>query len=353
MNFSKKDLVMKHKFTKKQQLNHKDTRNRFKKGIVLSLATSLLLSALILSGCGSNDADGTPTVNIGYFNNVTHIQALYMKSQGMLEEAYGDTAQVEWTAFNAGPAEVEALFSESIDIGYIGPFPAINANVKSEGDIRVVSAATQGGAVLIARAGSGIESVDDLDGKNVAIPQIGNTQHLTLLALLDEYGLKDKSTGGTVNICAISNADVANCMNRGDIDAALVPEPWGATLLAQGAALVLDYDEIMGGDYDVAVIVVRKEFYEQFPEIVETFLEQHELATEEINANIEESLTIINNEIHASTGKLLTDEIITEAFTRIAISSEINKASIQAFGEISEKQGLIHEAPTDTELYVK
>lgn len=328
-------------------------KKRLGKFLALALTAAFTLSLFALSGCNSDDEDGTPTVNIGYFNNVTHIQALYMKSQGMLEAAYGDTAEVEWTAFNAGPAEVEALFSESIDIGYIGPFPAINANVKSEGDILVMSAATQGGAVLIAREGSGIESVADLAGKNVAIPQIGNTQHLTLLALLDEYGLKDKSTGGTVNICAISNADVANCMNRGDIDAALVPEPWGATLLAQGAELILDYNEIMGGDYDVAVIVVRKEFYEKFPEIVETFLEQHELATVEINENIAESLTIINNEIHASTGKLLTDEVITEAFTRIAISSEINKESLRAFGEISEKQGLIHEAPTDEELYVK
>lgn len=328
-------------------------KKRLQKLIALTLTATFLLTTFALSGCNSDDNDGTPTVNIGYFNNVTHIQALYMKSQGMLEEAFGDSAKVEWTSFNAGPAEVEALFSESIDIGYIGPFPAINANVKSEGDVLVLSTATQGGAVLIARADSGIKSVADLSGKNVAIPQIGNTQHLTLLALLDEYGLKDKSTGGTVNICAVSNADVANCMNRGDIDAALVPEPWGATLLSQGAELVLDYDEIMGGDYDVAVIVVRKEFYEQFPEIVETFLEQHEIATEEINSNIEESLTIINNEIHNSTGKLLSDEVITEAFTRIAISSEINKSSIQAFGEISEKQGLIHEAPTDEELYAK
>lgn len=328
-------------------------KKRLKRLTAIALTVTLALSVVALSGCDAEDETGTPVVNIGYFNNVTHIQALYMKSQGMLEETYGDTATVEWTAFNAGPAEVEALFSESIDIGYIGPFPAINANVKSEGDIMVISAATQGGAVLIARAGSGIDSVQDLEGKNVAIPQIGNTQHLTLLALLDEYGLKDKSTGGTVNICAISNADVANCMNRGDIDAALVPEPWGATLLAQGAELVLDYDEVyMGGDYDVAVIVVRKEFYEKYPELVEQFLDQHQLATDEINENKEDALTIINNEINNSTGKLLSDEVIQEAFTRIKISSELNKESVNGFALISEKQGLIHQAPTDEELYI-
>ena len=72
----------------------------------------------------------------------------------------------------------------------------------------------------------------------------------------------------------------ANAMARGDVDAALVPEPWGATLLEQGAKMVLNYDEIyLKGQYDVAVVVVRKEFMEKNPDLVEKFLREHEAAT--------------------------------------------------------------------------
>ena len=78
-----------------------------------------------------------------------------------------------------------------------------------------------------------------------------------------------------VTISAVANADVANVMARGDVDAALVPEPWGATLLQQGAKMVLDYDEIyLKGQYDVAVVVVRKEFMENNPDMVEKFLRE-------------------------------------------------------------------------------
>ena len=63
-----------------------------------------------LAGCGGGGNDDNE-VNIGYFNNVTHAQALYMKANCTLEEAFGEDTSVAWTAFNAGPAEVEALFA--------------------------------------------------------------------------------------------------------------------------------------------------------------------------------------------------------------------------------------------------
>ncbi len=60
---------------------------------------------------------------MGYFNNVTHAQALYMKAQGTLDKAFDGKATVKWTSLMQVPSEVEALFSGDIDIGYIGPVP--------------------------------------------------------------------------------------------------------------------------------------------------------------------------------------------------------------------------------------
>ncbi len=313
----------------------------------IMLAAVMIFSVSAMTGCGSEEKE-TTQVNIGYFNNVTHAQALLMKSEKNLETSFGDGIQVKWTAFNAGPAEVEALFAGNIDIGYIGPVPAISANVKSQGDVEILSGATKGGAVLIRRAGSGINSVADLSGKVVAIPQIGNTQHLSLLQMLSDNGLKPVSEGGTVTVSAVANADVANMMERGDIDAALVPEPWGATLLAGGAELLLDYDEIyMQGQYDVAVVVVRKEFREKNPELVEKFLKEHEAATAKINDDRENSLNIINTELKNATGKALGEDIISQAFEKIGVSTDLNRDSVMGFANISKEQGFIKELPED------
>ncbi|RKI83271.1 aliphatic sulfonate ABC transporter substrate-binding protein [bacterium 1xD42-87] len=313
------------------------------------LCVVILAMLFLCVGCVDK---GTEVVNIGYFNNITHAQALLMKSEKTLEQQLGSDVEVKWTAFNAGPAEVEALFAGDIDIGYIGPVPALTANVKSSGDVQVLAGATKGGAVLVCSPSQDISGVEDLDGKTVSIPQLGNTQHLSLLKLLSDNGLAPVTSGGSVNVSAVSNADVANTMNRGDIDAALVPEPWGATLIEDGAKVVLEYDEIyLNGDYDVAVVVVRKEFAQKHPDIVEQFLQVHEETSGKLMHEKEDSLKKINQELLDATGKSLSDSIISEAFTRINVGTDINKESMMGFAGISKEQGFISEIPEEEQLY--
>lgn len=322
---------------------------KWKKWLVLG--TFIFMTAG-MTGCGAEKK--APQINVGYFNNVTHAQALLMKAEGTLEESVGENVQVNWTAFNAGPAEVEALFSGDIDIGYIGPVPAISANVKSNGDVIVLSGATKGGAVLVKRKDAEIETVTDLAGKTISVPQIGNTQHLCLLHLMEENGLETVEKGGNVTVSAVANADVGNMMERGDIDAALVPEPWGATLLEQGAELFMDYDDIyMEGQYDVAVVVVRKEFMEENPELVETFLAEHEAATKRVQSDKETSLKIINEELQNATGKSLSESIIKQAFERMGVATELNKESIMGFAKLSQQETFIKEMPEEKNLFAE
>ena len=316
---------------------------KIKKMILAGIALSTLFA---ISGCGTSK-DEVNSIKVGYFNNVTHAQALLMKSEKSLENTFGKDINVKWTAFNAGPAEVEALFAGDIDIGYIGPVPAISANVKSNGDVQILSGAAKGGAILIRREGAQISGVKDLAGKTVAIPQIGNTQHLSLLKLLEDSGLKPVTEGGNVTVSAVANA-----MARGDVDAALVPEPWGATLLEQGAKMVLNYDEIyLKGQYDVAVVVVRKEFMEKNPDLVEKFLREHEAATKEIYEKPQQVQKKINAELKQTTGKSLGENIIADAFDRILFQTDYRKEAIQGFANISKEQGFIKELPVDSQLY--
>lgn len=307
--------------------------------------TAIALTALALGLAPMSAAAKDTEVNIGYFNNVTHAQALYMKATGSLEEALPGDVKINWTAFNAGPAEVEALFAEDIDIGYIGPVPAITANVRSEGDITVLCGAAQAGAILVKSADAEISSVADLDGKTVAIPQLGNTQHLCLLKLLTDNGLAPVDQGGTVTVAAVENADVLNMMDQGNIDAALVPEPWGATLLSGGAEIVLDYDEVYrDGDYPVTVVVVRNEFLEEHPDIVDAFYDTHIETTALLSENAEEAASVVNEELNEATGKSLEPSILTDAFGRIIFSDEVSEDAMQDFADISLEQGFISES---------
>ena len=310
----------------------------------------LVLVLLFTGGCSCSRKDsGEPQLRIAYFPNITHSQALVMKDQGVLEEKLGDTCEVTWQAFNAGPAEVEAMFAGAIDLGYIGPVPAVNANVKSYGDFQILCGATDGGSVLVTREGFELTDLSQLSGRTVAIPQLGNTQHLTLLNLLSENGLSPVSEGGDVEVVATSNADIMNLIDQGSIDAALVPEPWGSTILHQtGANLALDYDEIWrGGEYSTAVVIVNKDYLEDHPDVVRAFLEAHIEATEFINENLDEAIGIANRQMEEVTGKAFEEEILKEAYSRLIITEEISKDSIRDFAQISRAERFIFELPGD------
>lgn len=311
------------------------------------LAAAGLIGMCLLAGCGNKSEE--VKVRVGYFPNITHTQALVMKEQGTLETRWEGEYDVSWTAFNAGPAEVEALFAGEIDLGYIGPVPAINAFMKSNGDVQIISNAVNAGAVLLKSPGSDIQSVEDLAGKKVAVPQVGNTQHLCLLQILADAGMAPTTDGGEVEVAAVANADVMTMMDQNSIDAALVPEPWASILESQcGAEVLLENDEIfMEGNYPTAVVVVRKEFMEEHPEVVKEFLEEHEAASKFATENTDELFTIINKQLEEETSKTYDLDVLKKSFERIQVTTELSQEALQEFGKICYEQGFIQDELKD------
>ncbi len=272
----------------------------------------------------------------------------------MLEERWNGVCNVAWTSFNAGPAEIEAIFAGEIDLGFIGPVPGINANIKSGGDVKIIANATNAGAVLLVRNNSGISSIKQLAGKKIAVPQLGNTQHLCLLNLLTKHGLTAFHQGGDVTILASSNADIVNLMDNESIDAAVVPEPWGTTIENLGnSKILLDYDELfLEGNYPSALVIASKDFLEEHPEFVEEFLAAHKDATQFITENPEETYEIVNTEIQNATGKSLSRDVMERAFSKIKASDALNTDAIMQFARISKEEGFISDIPEENDVFI-
>lgn len=306
------------------------------------------------SGCGnsSNQADDTITVHIGFFPNITHSQALVGKQNKSFEKAFGSKTKVEWKQFNAGSSEIESVLAGAIDIGYIGPGPAINGYAKSKGDVQIIAGSTDAGAILVSRKDEPIKSVKELANKKVAVPQFGNTQDLSLRNLLNENGLKDKTKGGNVEIVQADNPDIKTLLTTNQIDAALVPEPWGSRLVVEaGANVVLDYDKVWrNGKYPTAVVIVRKEFLKDHPDIVEKFLKTHVELTDYINKNNSQASDIINKQIYNLTKKSLSKGVLTSAFKRITATNDPEKDAVNEMVDLSVSTGFIKQKPDTKNL---
>lgn len=334
-----------------------------KGGKVFKFSAALLLGAVLIGGligCSSkntkdsgNKGEQNVNVRVGFFPNITHSQALVGRELGNFQKSIGEANKIDWTSFNAGPAEIEALFAGSIDIGYIGPGPAINGYAKSKGDIQIIAGATDAGAILVARNGTSIKSIKELSGKKVAVPQFGNTQDLTLRHLMSENGLKDTTKGGTVEVRQAENADILTLLQKGDIDAAIVPEPWGSRLIKEANAnVVLDYkDLIRQGNYTTAVVIVRTKFLKEHPQVVENFVRAHVELTDYINKNPDKAKEIVNKQITDLTQKGIAQDILDASFKRLVVTNDPEKASVNDFVDYSVKEGVLKTKPDTKDLF--
>src|SRR3954467_1118203 len=149
--------------------------------IPFRFVTTAVVALLVpLVGCGGNDSGAAASsappaeVRLGYFGNVTHAQAALGVASGDFANAVAPS-KFSTKVFNAGPSLIEALFSNNIDIGYVGPGPALSAHAKSHGEgIRVIAGAAANGVLIVARKDASISSLADLAGKRIATPQQGN-----------------------------------------------------------------------------------------------------------------------------------------------------------------------------------
>ncbi|MDK2810197.1 MAG: sulfonate transport system substrate-binding protein [Petroclostridium sp.] len=319
--------------------------NRITKVIMVFFVLIFLVGTF--TACSAKKEDGNLTVRIAYFPNITHSQALIGKAEGQFQKALGDNIKIEWKQFNAGSSEIEALLAGEIDIGYIGPGPAINGYVKSKGELQIISGATNAGAILVSRKDTAIKDIKDLSGKRIAVPQFGNTQDLILRYLLQQYGLKCTTKGGTVEIRQAANSDIKILLDKGDIDAALVPEPWGSRLVKEvNANIVLDYDQVWrDGKYAAAVVIVRTKFLKEYPDIVEKFLRTHVELTEYVNENVDKAKETVNAQINELTKKSLSKDVLDESFKRLVITTNPEIDSIKEFITLSMNIRNLKQAP--------
>ena len=272
------------------------------------------------------------TLRIGYFPNINHAQAVIGLGKGDFQKALGENVKVETFEFNAGPSAIESLLAKRIDVTYIGPNPAINGYVVSDGKgVKVIAGATSAGASFIVRNGSGINSVKDLGGKKFASPQLGNTQDVALRKYLQDNGFKTTENGGNVTVVPVANADILTLFLKKDIVGAWVPEPWATRLLneANGKIFVDERDLWPPeGKFVTANIIVRPDYLNENPDVIKKLLVAHVNETQWINDHKEEAIKEFNVQLKKLTRQNIPEDILAESLTRLEFTYNPIKQSL-------------------------
>ncbi len=336
-----------------------------KRSIRTTLVAGLLAFSLIGTACGS-DSSGSGqdskkqsgavdrsqqkvTLRLGYFPNVTHAAAVAGVEKGIFTENLGANVTLEPKTFNAGPAAVEAIFSDAIDATYIGPNPAINAFTRSNGEaIRIIAGATSGGASLVVKPNIG--KAADLKGKKIASPQLGNTQDVALRAWLKGQGFKtDQQGGGDVHIVPQENSQTLETFKSNQIAGAWVPEPWATRLVQEGGGKVLLDERTLwpGGQFVTTHLVVRTKFLREHPDVVERLVQGHLAATQYLNREPADAQKVVNAGIAKLTQKALPEAVIGAAWNNMAFTFDPISSSLRKMAADAQEAGLVQNVKLD------
>ncbi|MFI7321989.1 aliphatic sulfonate ABC transporter substrate-binding protein [Streptomyces venezuelae] len=331
-------------------------------GLLTRRAAPALLTALLLlapAGCGygsqakdddtapiaagAQKIDGLDTVRIGYFANLTHATALVGNRQGFIQKALGAT-KARYATFNAGPSAIEALNAGSLDIGWIGPSPAINGYTKSGGtNLRIIGGAASGGVKLVVDPEK-IKTLDDVKGKKIATPQLGNTQDVAFLHWAARRGWQvDAPSGrGEVTVVRSDNKVTPDAYKSRSIDGAWVPEPTASKIVALGGRVLLDEKTLWpGGAFVVTNIVVSQKFLARHPRVVEAVLKASVATNQWMKDHPVRARRAANQQLATDAGKALPRPILETAWQSVDFTDDPLAATLRTQAAHAAQTGLL------------
>ncbi len=186
----------------------------------------------------------------------------------------------------------------------IAAVPANVASVlynKTQGKIQVLAINTLG-VLYIVENGDTVQSIEDLRGRTIYSAGKGATPEYALNYVLSSNGIDP-----TADVTIEFKSEQAECLsallaNPGSV--AMMPQPFVTTAQtkAEGVRIALDMTEEWaklqeGAENPSAmltgVVVARKEFADNNPEVVNAFLDSYKASVEFTNANVDEAAAII------------------------------------------------------------
>lgn len=262
--------------------------------VAVGLAPALAV-CLALTSCGDSDDDaGTAPeegaqINAGMVGAIDQIGLPAALDGGYFEAAGIDVAVEE--PFATGVDMLNALDTGQINIAQVGT-PLIGA-VLSGADYVILGNYTGSASQLgidetmavMARPDAGVTEGDlsTLEGKKIGVA-VGSINHLYLLAVLEELGL----TPDDVEIVNTAPPDMGVALQTGGIDVAIVWDPWPLLIAQQ---VERSYEVERGGGYIgfIGYIVAERQWAEEHPDLVESFLTARAAADQWMRQNPDEA----------------------------------------------------------------
>ena len=248
----------------------------------IKLITVIMSAMMFLSACGANGED--EKVKIGLLRIDDSIPFFVAEQEGLFEEL---GVEVELVSFSSSSDQSLAMEAGELDLAMNDMI--VQCLMKKNGtDTKAVALAygavpEEGRFLVVAAPNSGVNTPQDLIGKNVGIST--NTMMDFLFENFEDiYGLDSKEIN-KVNMPNLS-LRLEAVLSGSDLQAAILPDPLAAYAVEKGCSVVID-DTALGVNLSQSVVLATDEFISANEDELEKVLAAYDQAKELLNENPE------------------------------------------------------------------
>jgi taurine transport system substrate-binding protein len=219
-----------------------------------------MIVGLVLALAASLPAWAQKTVTFAYQDMMNPFR--WVQQQGEIEKATG--YKINWRQFGGGGDVIRAMASGDVAIGEVGSTGVATA-ISQGMDVELfwILEDIASAEALVARNGSGVNSIADLKGKKIATPFV-STSHFQLLYALNKAGIKPTDA----QILNMRPPEIAAAWGRGDIDATFIWDPVLTQVKKNGKVLTTSGEICKQGACTFDGLVVTRKFAKENPEFM-------------------------------------------------------------------------------------
>lgn len=264
---------------------------------IISMAIAAIISCTALVSCsgGSDNAKLDRDIKVYALKGPTGMGMAKLMSDN---DAGTTTNKYDFTIASA-PDEVTAeIIKGNYDIAALPTNLASVLYNKTEGKIRVAAVNTLG-VLYVLENGDTVNSLEDLNGKELYATGQGSTPEYILRYVLETNGIDCNVT------YLAEHSELAAQMISGDVSLGMLPVPNATTVLAQSEArtaidLTAEWEKAAEKNGDssalyMGCVIVNPDFIEESPEAVDAFLEEYAASVKYVNENIDDASAMIES----------------------------------------------------------
>ena len=319
--------------------------------VALTAATAACSSSSSSSSSSSQAAGGASAststvtnVTLGYVPYSDDASLFYAQDSGIFRK-HG--LNVSFVA-QASPVAVEASMASGTEqFGFITTPVLINLATKGQG-VKCVSTVdgneptnpADDTTVLVAAKGSGITSIKDLAGKNVAEVQLTSLNSLSVMVLAKQAGIDPHS----IHQIQIPFPQMPAALSQGRVQAAVIVSPFTQTALSEGATVLSHPNQVLFPNGTLTCLDAMSSYIGSNPQVVSEF-----------RAAMNEAVTY--SATHQSVvkqslvkGLSLSMAVAEKQVLNTNFDTSFNTASMTQIGNDMKEFGIISSVPSPSSM---